>query len=93
VTDATRGVRRLTIIADQIPPDFPIHASAITIDYDYVAINNHDYLLPVSGELLMKLGKSRVIMHRIKFLDYHRFSSETRILSFRQQSAREAQVP
>jgi VWFA-related protein len=82
---ATRGVRRITIEAEGIPEKSPVHASAITIDYDYVAINNHDYLMPVRGEMRMQLGKRERILHRIEFRDYHRFGSEVRIVGVDQK--------
>jgi VWFA-related protein len=82
---ATRGVRRITIEAEGIPEKLPVHASAITIDYDYVAINNHDYLMPVRGEMRMQLGKREKILHRIEFRDYHRFGSEVRIVGVDQK--------
>lgn len=78
---ATRGVRRITIVADDIPEDSPIHASSLSIDYDYVSMNDHDYLVPVRGEMRMQLGKSEKIFHQIEFRDYHRFGSQTRIIS------------
>jgi VWFA-related protein len=82
---ATRGVRRITIEAEGIPEKSRVHASAITIDYDYVAINNHDYLMPVRGEMRMELGKHEKILHRIEFRDYHRFGSEVRIVGVEQK--------
>ena len=77
---ATRGIRRVTMEAEDIPSDSPVHASALSIDYDYVSINGHDYLMPVRGELRMQLGKTEKILHRIEFRDYHRFGSEVRIV-------------
>jgi VWFA-related protein len=85
IDDATRGVRRITIEAEGIPERFPVRASAIAIDYDYVAINNHDYLMPVRGEMQMKLARTGDILHRIEFRDYHRFGSDTRIVGVNPQ--------
>jgi len=77
---ATRGVRRVVVDADGIPADSAVSASGLTIDYDYITINNHDYLMPVRGELRMKLVTMGSILHRIEFRDYHRFGSEVRIV-------------
>lgn len=77
---ATRGVRRITMEAEGIPNKTPVHASAITIDYDYVSINDRDYLMPVHGEMRMQLGKRERILHQIEFRDYHRFGSEAHIV-------------
>ena len=78
---ATRGVRRITMEAENIPADSPIHASSLSIDYDYVTMNDHDYLVPVRGEMRMQLGKKEKIFHQIEFRDYHRFGSQVRIVS------------
>jgi VWFA-related protein len=82
---ATRGVRRITIEAVGIPENSPVHASAITIDYDYIGINDHDYLMPVRGEMRMQIGKREKILHRIEFRDYHRFGSQVRIVGVEQK--------
>jgi hypothetical protein len=82
IDDATRGTRRIIMEAEGIPADSPVHASAVTIDYDYVEINDHDYLMPVQGEMRMKAGKREGIMHRIEFQDYHRFGSNAKIVGF-----------
>ena len=82
IDDATRGIRRITMEAEGIPAGYPVRASAVAIDYDYIAINNHDYLMPVGGEMRMKVGKLEDIMHKIEFRDYHRFGSDARIVGF-----------
>lgn len=78
---ATHGVRRITMEGDDIPQHSPIHASGLSIDYDYVTMNDHDYLVPVRGEMRMQIGKTEKILHTIEFRDYHRFGSKARILS------------
>ena len=85
IDSATRSVRRISIEAEDIPEKSPVHASAVTIDYGYVAINNHDYLMPVHGQMNMQLGKREKIQHRIEFRDYHRFGSEARIVGVEQR--------
>ena len=84
IDDTTRGTRRITMEAEGIPEKSAVHASAVTIDYDYVDINDHDYLMPVEGELRMKAGKHEAILHRIEFRDYHRFGSSAKITGFTQ---------
>ena len=37
IDSATRDVRRITLIADDLPRDFPTHYTSIAVDYDYVA--------------------------------------------------------
>jgi hypothetical protein len=52
----------------------------MAINYDYIAINNHDYLLPIQGEVGMQQGKKQVVLNELHFGEYRRFGSHTRIL-------------
>jgi hypothetical protein len=58
VDRATHGVMSVTNITDEVPKNFPIRKVAVRVDYDYVAINDHDYLLPVSAQLITKVSGS-----------------------------------
>jgi VWFA-related protein len=80
---ATRSVRRVTLIADDLPKDFPTHASTVSVDYDYVSINTHDYLMPISAEVSLLEGRREAILNTIQFRDYKRFGSNVKILNFR----------
>ena len=80
VDGATKGVRRITLEADDLPRDFSIHATAVTVDYDYIAINNHDYLMPIRGTVALRQGKREAVLNEMDFRDYKRFGSRVRIL-------------
>lgn len=82
VDSAARHVRRVTLIADDLPQAFSTHSSSIGVDYDYVAINGHDYLLPVSAEMRLTKGSRGAVLNTIEFRDYKRFGSTMRILSY-----------
>ncbi len=77
---ATLGVRQLTLVADDLPPDFSIHASAIRVDYDYIAINGHDYLLPTRATISLRRHKHEGILNEIEFRDYRRFGAKSRMI-------------
>jgi VWFA-related protein len=77
---AAHNVRRITLIADDMPKDFPTHYTSIGVDYDYVSINNHDYLMPSSAQLRLKQGRHEAVMNNIEFRNYRRFGSSIRIL-------------
>jgi hypothetical protein len=77
---ATLGVRQLTLIADDLPADFSIHASAIRVDYDYIAINAHDYLLPTRATISLRRHKHEGILNEIEFRDYRRFGAKSRMI-------------
>jgi hypothetical protein len=83
VDSATRSVRRVTLIAEDLPKDFPTHASTVSVDYDYVSINAHDYLMPISAEVSLQEGRHEAILNTIEFRDYRRFGSNVKILNFR----------
>jgi VWFA-related protein len=82
IDTATKSVRRVTLIADDLPKDFPTHSTAIAVDYDYIVINAHDYLMPVSAELSISQGKHMNVLNSIEFRDYRRFTSSVKILGF-----------
>ena len=77
---AAHNVRRITLIADDMPKNFPTHYTSIGVDYDYVSINNHDYLMPSSAQLRLKQGRHEAVMNNIEFRNYRRFGSSIRIL-------------
>ena len=82
IDSATRGVRRITMEADGIPENFPIRATSLSVDYDYVAINNHDYLLPVGAQIVVihGHGSHEADLNQIEFRNFRRFGSKVRIL-------------
>ncbi len=80
IDSSTMGVRQLTIIADDLPADFSIHASAIRVDYDYIAINGHDYLLPTRATISLRRHKHEGILNEIEFRDYRRFGAKSRMV-------------
>jgi hypothetical protein len=81
IDDATHDVRRFTNIADGVPQDFPVRASTVAVDYEYVSINGHDYFVPVHGEFRLGLGKRAAVLQLIQFNDYRRFGSRATIVS------------
>jgi hypothetical protein len=80
IDSATRNVRRITQVADDVPKKWPIHATSISVDYDYVMINKHDYLLPVGAEIMLRRGQSETYLNEIEFRNFRRFGSNVRIL-------------
>jgi hypothetical protein len=80
IDSATRSVRRVTEVADDVPKDFPIHAASVSVDYDYVAINDHDYMLPVGAQVTLRRGRRETDLNEIEFRNFRRFGSNVRIL-------------
>jgi hypothetical protein len=49
------------------------------VDYDYIAIDRHDYLMPVRGTVGMREGKREAVLNEMEFRNYRRFGSRTSI--------------
>jgi VWFA-related protein len=79
IDNATKGVRRITLETDDVPADFSIRSTLMTVDYDYVAIGAHDYLMPIRGTVSTKQGKRRAVLNEIEFRDYRRYASKTKV--------------
>jgi hypothetical protein len=56
-----------------------MHAAAMTVDYDYVAISGRDYLLPVSSTVSLLRHRRQIELNEIAFRNYRRFASRTKI--------------
>jgi hypothetical protein len=83
IDSATHGVRRITQIADDVPKGYPIHESLVSADYDYVSISGQQYLLPIGAQVILRRGsrKSKLDLNQIRFRDFRRFRSTSRILA------------
>jgi hypothetical protein len=81
IDSATRGVRRITMVADDVPNTSRVHAVSVSVDYDYIAIRNHDYLLPVAAQVEVTHDRAARDLNQIEFRNFHRFSSTSRILN------------
>jgi VWFA-related protein len=79
IDTATHDVRRISLIANDLPHDFPTKASEMKVDYDYVSLNSHDYLLPVRAEVDVEQGHREATQNVMLFRDYRRFGSNSEI--------------
>jgi len=80
IDSSTLGVRRITMEADDLPPDFSIHTASIAVDYDYVSIGAHDYLMPMRGTIRLQRGRHEADLNQIVFQDYRRYASQSKII-------------
>jgi hypothetical protein len=80
-------VRRVTIDADNIPSNLMVHASSMSVDYGWVSINNHDFLMPTEGAISLREGKHQAVLNEFEFRNYRRFGSQVRILSTAESQA------
>ncbi|HEU5351456.1 MAG TPA: VWA domain-containing protein [Terracidiphilus sp.] len=81
IDSSTHSVRRISLIADRMPSKFPTHYTAIRVDYGYVVINDHDYLVPVNAEMSLRQGRHKAELNTMQFRDYRRFGSNAQILT------------
>jgi len=84
---ATHGVMSITMITDDVPKKFPILKTSILVNYDYVTINDHDYLLPVSAQVITKVAGDSLSRNDITFSNYRRFGSRARIVGIDSKDA------
>lgn len=76
-------VVRFEQIATEIPPDFPITAASSLIDYDWISINEHKYLLPIHSEILLTTVNPKFVLQSrndIRFRNYQKFGAELKVV-------------
>jgi hypothetical protein len=76
-------VIRFEQIATEIAPGFPIIAASSLIDYDWVAINEQPYLLPLHADIFITSSyKGQVIQKRneIRFRGYQKYGAELKVI-------------
>jgi len=76
-------VLRLEDVATDIPSDFPVSAASSMVDYDWVMINDHQYLLPSRAEITLAARASNQQLqtrNEIRFRGYQKFGSDVRII-------------
>jgi Arc/MetJ family transcription regulator len=76
---ATSGIRRITVEADDLPHTFSMHAAAMTVEYDYVAISGRDYLMPIRSTVSLQRHRRQIELNEISFRNYRRFASRAKI--------------
>src|SRR5207244_1507686 len=72
VDGATGGLRRITLQADDLPRDSSFRAASMTVEYDYVSIGQHDYLMPMRAAVSLQRGRKQVDLNEITFRNYRR---------------------
>jgi hypothetical protein len=76
-------VLRFEQIATEIAGDFPIVAASTVIDFDWVAINERKYLLPVHSIVMLTSNQGRVAVqdrNDIKFRSYQKYGAELKVI-------------
>jgi hypothetical protein len=76
----TLAVRRVSIEAEDIPIDFSWRESALDVRYNYVAVGEQEYLLPLSATLRLRKGKKMILKNEMQFREYKRFAASSRLV-------------
>ena len=74
----TARVLRLTAYADDIPKDSGILESSVEVDYDFVDVAGHSYLLPLHSEAHMERSYRQSTI-AVTFASYRNFETDTTI--------------
>jgi hypothetical protein len=79
VLDSQTGkVLRLTASADDIPSDSEVLQSSVEVDYDFIDVAGHSYLLPSHSVSHMERSH-RQIANTVTFVDYRKFAADSTI--------------
>jgi len=91
VDPVTLEVRRLEVVAEDIPAELELSAAETRVDYARLRIGDDEFLLPVESELMMATPNS-VGRNWIRFSSCRRFSGES-TLSFDDPVLTESSAP
>ncbi|MCU1335554.1 MAG: hypothetical protein JWO19_1135 [Bryobacterales bacterium] len=87
----TLDVRRVEVVADDIPAELGVSAAKTKIDYGRLRIGDEEFLLPVESELMMAMP-DQVNRNWVRFTACRRFTGES-TLSFSDPVLTEASAP
>ncbi len=74
----THVVMRVSTIAENIPPDFPIRKADDVLDYDFQELSGHTFLLPLKSQVLMSGGEFLTRLDE-EFRLYRKYSADADI--------------
>lgn len=86
VDEETQMALRFTQEAE-IPPGFPVSATAFAVDYDFAGVGGKQYLLPSHAMVTIRSG-NYVAENKVDFRDYRKFHAES-TLTFDAPSAKQ----
>ena len=74
----TKSVMRIVVECDSIPPDFPVQAVSLDLNYDMAKIGDQEFLLPLKSELRSKKGNI-LSWNETEFRLYRKFGTQSNI--------------
>lgn len=78
VDQETKQVLRITLVAVDLPPTFPVKEASDQLDYDYQDVGGQQFLLPLSNKVL--INSADVWTKNLnEYHLYHKYTSESAI--------------
>jgi hypothetical protein len=74
----THKVMRITLDAVELPASFPIKTAQTVLDYDYVDLSGHSFLLPLKGQVFSS-SSDIVTRNDESFHNYRKYSADATI--------------
>jgi hypothetical protein len=87
----TLDVRRVEVVAEDIPADLGVTSAETTVDYGRLQIGDETYLLPMESNVMMAMPDV-VNRNSVRFADCRRFTGESTLL-FNDPVLTEASAP
>lgn len=78
IDKGTHVVLRVTLNADDIPATFPVKQATTILDYEYVDLSGHPFLLPLKSETVMS-ADGILSRNDTEFRLYRKYSAEAEI--------------
>jgi hypothetical protein len=78
VDKKTHKIMRITSQADGLPAGYPIQSTQTILDYDYIDISGHTFLLPLKGQVFMT-ASDILTRNDESFHNYRKYSADASI--------------
>ncbi len=73
------SIMRITLEADDIPASFPVQRAKTLLDYDFVDISGHQFVLPLYSQLEMRTS-GELSKNETQFRLYRKYEAESKII-------------
>jgi hypothetical protein len=73
------SIMRITLEADDIPTSFPVQTANTLLDYDFVDISGHQFVLPLYSKMEMRTGSERS-RNETQFKLYRKYEAESKLI-------------
>jgi hypothetical protein len=78
VDNETHEVTRITLVADSIPPGFPVRRAETDLHYGYTEISGNTFLLPLKAETIMA-ADDYLTRNETEFRRYRKYTTSAEI--------------